>query len=456
MKKPLSILFQRSALPRAASVYVLANLASAAVPFLLLPILTRYLTTSEYGVVAMFSVLVGLIGPLIGLNVHGAVQRRFYDQSRESLPVYVANCLLIAAVTSVLVASLLLGFSRPISALANFPASWLWAVVAVSAGQFVMQVRLVIWQAAVKPIQYGLLQIARTLLYFIVCVILVVGLGFGWQGNVIGAVAAATIVGAVSVYLLHKDGWLSFRVERSFVRNALSFGIPLVPHALAGYALVATDRVLLANMVGLSETGVYMVGVQISMGLSLLFTSFNRAYVPWLFERLRRPNPATDLRIVQLTYLYFPAALLLALGTGLLAPAFLGVYVGAEFAGAGRIVLWLALGSAFDGMYLMVTNYIFFAEKTRLLSAATVSAALINLPLTYYLIRVNGAMGAAQATAATMLCKFVFTWWLSARAHPMPWRLGLSAVVPLRRSLRSPVRTAGNVASDLAKQEGGR
>ncbi|MCV5446120.1 oligosaccharide flippase family protein, partial [Escherichia coli] len=40
------------------SIYLAANILNAAIPFILIPILTRYLTIEEYGQIAMFQMLI--------------------------------------------------------------------------------------------------------------------------------------------------------------------------------------------------------------------------------------------------------------------------------------------------------------------------------------------------------------------------------------------------------------
>jgi Na+-driven multidrug efflux pump len=72
-------------------------------------------------------------------------------------------------------------------------------------------------------------------------------------------------------------------------------------------------------------------------------------------------------------------------------------------------------------MYYMVTNYIFFADRTRWLAAVTITVALINVPLTYVLIKLNGGTGAAQAMAGSLALSFLLTWAVSQRVYPMPW-----------------------------------
>jgi Na+-driven multidrug efflux pump len=78
-------------------------------------------------------------------------------------------------------------------------------------------------------------------------------------------------------------------------------------------------------------------------------------------------------------------------------------------------------------MYLMVTNYVFYAGKTAQLAIVTLISGLFNVGVSYLLIRAHGVIGAAQAFAAAQALLFVLTWFVAQRARPMPW---LRAVVP--------------------------
>ncbi|NAZ72139.1 oligosaccharide flippase family protein, partial [Vibrio toranzoniae] len=61
------------------TIYLVSNIITAIIPFAMLPILTRFLTPSEYGEIAMFQVLIGVLSTFVGLNVNGAVIREFYN-----------------------------------------------------------------------------------------------------------------------------------------------------------------------------------------------------------------------------------------------------------------------------------------------------------------------------------------------------------------------------------------
>jgi O-antigen/teichoic acid export membrane protein len=184
-----------------------------------------------------------------------------------------------------------------------------------------------------------------------------------------------------------------------------------------------SDRTLIANLVSLDETGLYVVAAQITMVITFLADSCNRAYAPWLFEKLKEADPAVKRRIVVGTYWYFCGILLLA---GLLiaaAPPLIGFIVGSKFAGAAQYILWLSLASAFGGMYYMVTLYIQFSGKTERLAAVTLTVGALNIPLCYALIQWNGGIGAAQATAVSQLLAFLATWAMATRVIEMDWFL---------------------------------
>ncbi|HEX5869959.1 MAG TPA: polysaccharide biosynthesis C-terminal domain-containing protein, partial [Longimicrobium sp.] len=71
--------------------------------------------------------------------------------------------------------------------------------------------------------------------------------------------------------------------------------------------------------------------------------------------------------------------------------------------------------SAFEGMYKMVVNQIFYAGHTHWLAWITFGTGVVNVGLNWLLISINGAVGSAQATALAMLLSYLLTARLSRR-----------------------------------------
>ena len=404
-----------------ALVYTLANVACAAIPFLMLPILTRVLTPQEYGTVAMFSVAVAFFSALTGLSVHGAVGVRFFDRDTIDFPRYIATCLaILACSTAVVLAGVWLALPW-LQSLTNLPGTWLAVAVLVSCATFIVQIQLAVWQSSRQPWRYGALRMFQAGTDALGSLVLVLSAGLAWQGRLGGIAFAAVATAMAAAVLLARGGWVRGPLSRDYAANALRFGVPLVPHAFGAMLTGILDRVLITNMVGVASTGVYMVALQIGMVLGLLTDSFNRAFAPWLIESLRTSDTRRDIAVVRYTYVYFALVLLGSAVVGLAAPAVLSVLVGDRFAAAAPIVLYTMLGYAFGGMYYMVTNYVFFAGRTQWLAAVTLTGGVVNAAASYLLIRDHGAIGAAQAFVLAQALTFAGTWWLAQQSRPMPW-----------------------------------
>lgn len=423
---------------RNALVYAGSGVARNAIPFLMLPVLTRYLSPADFGIVATFEVLLAVALVFIGLNMYGAIAVNAFRLERSQLQEYVSNVILVSVVASA-VAFVVAYVGAGLVQLEGVAlTAWLPLIVLAGLSQVLFSVALTLWQVEERPIPYGLLQISQTALNVGLSLLFVINFRWGWEGRVKGILVAAIAFGALSFAIAYARGFVRPTLRTDYIRDALGFGIPLIPHSLGNWILTGIDRLFLASMIGVAATGVYTVGYQIGMIVGLLASSFNQAWSPFLFAKLNESDPESKIRIVKFTYVYFPAILAIALSLSLVAPWLLSRFVGSEFRGADRYVFWVALGYAVNGMYLMVVNYIYHAKKTHLLAWITLFTALVNIVLNYILIRANGAIGAAQASAASFFVGFVLTWFLSARVCRMPWRVwNVAALEEFRAASRA-------------------
>ena len=412
-----------SRLFRSAGIYTIANAINSAIPLLLLPVLTRYLSPQEYGLVAMFAVLTAVVTAIAGLGTHGAVSREYFLRSQADFAGFVGTCIFILVASSIALLALISLFNQSLSSITGIPVYWLAAAVLMGVGQLMCSIGLAIWQVRGLPAIYGTFQIATSLLNALLSLALVIGMEMGWQGRVIGQVAAVSMMGALAIPLLVRAGWMRLHFLRKHACQALRYGVPLVFHALGATAVAVSDRALVANLVSMDEAGLYVVAAQIAMVITFIADSFSRAYAPWLFEKLKVDDSVVKRRIVIGTYWYFALLLLFTCLFVVAAPTLIGIIVGPKFSGATHYIFWLSLASAFGGMYYMVTLYIQFSGKTERLAAVTLSVGAINILLCYALIQMEGGIGAAKASAISQLVIFLATWAVAARLINMNWFL---------------------------------
>lgn len=421
----------KSSLFKSAGMYGGSSIINAAIPFLLMPILTRAMSPSDYGIVAMFSVLFNFSLPFIGVSTHSAIARQYFNKDQVDLKTYLTNCFLILIISSVIVLLLVLIFSHPIAKVSAFPRDWLWVVISSSFCSYIATVVLTLWQMQSKSFPYGIFQIANTLVSVALSLWMVLSLGMSWKGRILAQVITFFLFALIAIYILFRDKWFHFKYNKKYVKSALQYGWPLIPHSIGAVIMTMSDRMFITNMVGLDATGLYSVGYALGSIIGFIENSFNLAYIPWLYERLNRNDEKFKRKIVKFTYIYFTVIISIALLLSFVMPYFLSVFVGKKFLGAQVFVFWVAMSFAFSGMYKMVVNYIFYVGKTQILAWITFSSAIINLPVNYFLIKYYGAVGAAMATCFVSIFFFFLTWVLSNRIYKMPWLL-------------QPVSQAGN------------
>ena len=411
-----------------AAVYTAANLFNSALPFLLLPLLTRVLSPSEYGLVAVFSTSITVLGALTGLSVHGAVNVRHHESGLD-MPSYVGSALAVVAGSTAVVLVLIVLTGGATDRWTGISTGWLLAAALASAAQFVLQLRLVVWQARGMAVRFGALQVLQTSLNLGLSLLLVLAVGLGWEGRAAGIAGATAAAGGVALFSLLRSGDAVLRPRVGYVRDALRFGVPLVPHVIGSVAIANSDRLIVAGLAGLHEAGLYAAGMQLGLLVAMLADAVVKSVSPWIFASLGSDDLAVRQRIVRFSYAYFAGIATVAALTALAAPWLLTV-LGKEFRSSGEVVGFVALGGAFSGMYLMVVSYVFYSRRNEWLSLLSISVGCFNVALCWFLVQRHGAVGAAQAYALSQLLMFAGTWYAAARLCPMPWGSGLRHLLP--------------------------
>ena len=77
-------------------IYGVLNGVKSLVPFLLLPLLTTYLTVDEFGTLSLIEVSILLLFPFVSLNIYSAINIEFFHLDQKQLSLYISNALLLS------------------------------------------------------------------------------------------------------------------------------------------------------------------------------------------------------------------------------------------------------------------------------------------------------------------------------------------------------------------------
>ena len=416
---------KNSTFAKGAGAYLFASTLNAAIPFLLLPVLTRYLEPSEYGEVAVFQVWVALIGAFCGLSVHGAATRKYYDfdQPDKQMGEFISACLSILLLSSSFVFLLVLPFSFWISKTIGLSWHWLMIGIPFAFCNFLVQIRLGQWQVRKQPKKFGVFQISMGLGNMMLSLILVVALTMGVDGRLMGYSGAILTFGLLAVLLLKRDGLIKPVIRFDYVKEALSYGVPLIPHVMGAFLLVTIDRAVISSKLGLDAAGHYMVAAQLAMVMGIFVESVNKAYVPWLYGKLKDGSQSSKVSVVKFTYGYGAFLVFCAVLAFLIGGEVLVFLAGDRYQPAALLLGWLILAKCMHGMYYTATSYIFYSKRTGLIAKITITTGILNVIMLVLLIDIFGLVGAAWASALSMSIQWLVTWLVAAYLVNMPWKL---------------------------------
>ncbi|WP_272688339.1 oligosaccharide flippase family protein [Providencia sp. PROV142] len=408
---------------RNSSIYLIANLLNAAIPFLLLPILTRYLTVEEYGKIAMFQMLLAGLSTFIGLNSIGAATRKFYDNiSDNDLKIFNGSCFQLLIISSLICLIFAFFFKSTLIHFLSIPMHWIYIAISISILIYITTFLLTQWQISNQAKKFGILQVAGSVVNMLLSLQFVVVMKGGAEGRINAQLISVFILAFLSIIILYRRKIINV-LTFNFInlKEVLFYGIPLVPHHIGIFFISAVDRFFINKEMGLEKAGIYMVAVQLSTALAIVFDAINKAYVPWLFSKLKENQFQDKIKIVKYTYLYFVFLLIIALIAFFVAPYLIVFIAGEKYKESASLISWLCLGQIFSGMYLMVTNYLFFSKKTIRLAFITVFTGFINIILLLFFIPIFGLLGAAYSFVISKLIQFLFTWMISYSVIKMPW-----------------------------------
>lgn len=398
-----------SRLGRQSTLYIVGDVLVQAMALILLPLYTRVLTPDAYGILGLVNTVQRILVSVMSLGIAAAITRFYYDSNsdterRQLIGAIWQGWLLILVTLAILLE--LLGFLfgdylfvqisfRPYLELAL----WIAALRALAdIPRAVMRVR---GQAGL----FSIFSISNFGLSLILIIYFMVILEQGVVGSLKGQVIGALIIGIF--YLTFMASATQWTWEFTYLKQALIFGLPLVPHLLASWVLNFADRWVLERYVSLQEIGIYTLAYQFGLMMSMILSSINRAWGPFFFEKAQQAEGRAIL--VRLVTYYAFLIIFISLAISLLSQPIISLIADLEYHIAFHYVPIIAAGYLMLGLYFIASNAIFFTKQTKYLPFITGGAAIVNVGANLLLTPKFGVMGAAISTFIGYASLFIIT-----------------------------------------------
>ena len=340
------------------------NIINASVPFLLLPILTNYLIPEDYGILSMVQLLMILSFPFVMMNSHGLLTMEYSNLSKEKYKVLVSTAILIPLFGCVFLECIFFLFRQYIVEYFQIPNYLLYLIPVFLLFQAIPLFVPIIFQAKKQPFNFGKFKVSLTILNVLLSLLFVMVLNYGWEGRLFGIVGSFVIFSIIGIKVLFRVDVFSFSFDFESLKKILNFGLPLLPHAIAGILLASSSKFFLANMISNEAVGIYTVAFQVATAVLLIMTSVNQAWAPNLYESLNS-NPTEIIKsgIVKQTYMLMLFMLGITLLFILFVPFVFKLFIHESYHSGVLLSRIISVGFLMNGLYFLVTNYILFTKK---------------------------------------------------------------------------------------------
>lgn len=222
---------------------------------------------------------------------------------------------------------------------------------------------------------------------------------------------ALIAIGLLAVYKRLNGGRLSVSLKRSislFKRSGF--------YMLSGLMVMLlgqTDRIMIVNMLGEKEVGLYSAAVVCANLTEFVFLAIIDSFRPVVLSAQQCAKQEYETQIARLYAIVIYLALLQSIFIAILAKPIVWIMYGSAYDGSVGILRLLVWYTAFSHIGSARMVWIYAEGRQRLLCLMNFWGAMVNIGLNWILIPVWGASGAAFASLVTQFfTNFILDWLL--------------------------------------------
>lgn len=382
---------------------MIGKICTQCVSFLMLPLYTAVLSTSEYGTADLIITYISLLSPLISLQLEQGLFRHLLDCRDDSYKqksffssVFMANIIQIILFTIIC----------------------LFLRIFVKSNLLIYLYILIILQL----LQGTLLQFARgidkTLIYTIASfinafihvsgnVILVGVIRIGLSGLLMSMVIAGIVSSVYLLLKLHIWNYIDFKLyNKNDLISIVKYSIPLIPNQLAWWVINASDRTIISLFLGTGSNGIYSVANKFS---SVFITFYNYFNMSWTESVSVSINDQDSKDYVQkMTNSFFNLLAAVCIGIIACMPFIFPLLINSEYNDAYNHIPILMIAVFFQALQGLYSAVYVALKKTKEIAKTSILSAVINILVNLMLIKFVGLYAASISTLVAFLVMCVY------------------------------------------------
>lgn len=377
---------------KAGTYYLIGNLFNKGIAFFTVPIFTRILSTTDYGIVTTYNSWISIIAMIVGFALHMGVRMAFVDYKKE-IDDFMSSIILFTLASSfgliviVVSGAILLNINIDLLLIVLCLLQGLFTAIVQDYTHYLMMQYRYRFRTALMILPNLLSVIAS-----ILAILFVLKTDL-YLGRIVPTAVINIFFGIIVVVLVLAHG--KIRINWKYVKYGLKISAPLIVHGIALNILSQSDRTMITWLADASQTGIYSLIYNFSMIATVITTALEGVWVPWFTNKMVKKE-ISDINVLAKDYVNLMTYAMVCLI--LVAPEIVKILASRNYWEGIVIIPPVVLSNYIIFMYTLYVNIEHFYKRTVYISINTLLAAAINVILNFFFIPHYGYVAAAYTT----------------------------------------------------------
>ena len=389
----------------------ITNILIALSSLIILPIVTKNFSISDYGIWVQINTTIVLIPYLATLGLpYTMVRFLSAEKDKEKILDSFYSILSIVLLSSFIISAILFLFANNVAAALLNGEVNLARLLSIIVFFACLNVFLLNFFRTFQQMKrFSIFLLMQTYLGLFIVSYFVIR-GFGLYTSVFGLLITNLIIFFIMIVFILSN--IGFKIPKfKDIKIYLSFGLPIIPGNLSSWIVDSSDRYVIGIFLGTAFVGYYSPGYTLGNVIMLILAPFSLLLPSILPQYFDKDNFVKVRIFIKYSMKYFLLiATPSAFGISLLSKPILIILTTPEIALNGYLVTpFIAFSAILVGVYAIISNILILEKKTKIIGTIWIIAAFLNLSLNILFVPSLGILGAAAITLIAYSLAFILT-----------------------------------------------
>lgn len=397
-------------------VYGLGGIVNKIIPFVMIPIITRIMPSTDYfGISDISNTIISFGDAFALLGMYDGLFRIYFEKEDEKYRKAACSTTLIFVVfTSCIVFLLMILFRGKIANIFFKNYEYDYIVMICATAVLVSTTNRIVsapTRMQNKKKTYLIINTLSPIISYLFAIILLM-LGYYTTALSLAAVVSGVII-EILYFLLNRK-WFAIKLfDVIILKQLLVVALPLVPNFLIYWVFNSSDKIMITHFLGLGEEGIYSIGSKLGMCSQLIYMAFASGWSYFVFSTMKDDNQIEYNS--KLFEIFSVVSMVATMAACAFSREFFRILFPGEYLLGYIIAPYLFLCPLIQMLFQIAASQFTIIKRTWYNMGILFGGAALNVVLNYMLIPLIGIEGAALATVSGYMFSLVVCIWILVR-----------------------------------------